>query len=408
MGVSHVLEGSVRREADRVRIAAQLIEVADETHVWANTYERSLSDILKLQSEVSQAVAREIRVRLAPREARRLAAAREVSPAAYEAYLKGRHLWNKRTEDGMRKSIAQYEEAIRQNPDYAMAHCGIADSYVMLACRGMAPAKETFLKAKMAARRAIELDPDLGDVHGSMAHVRLHDWDWEGLEGDFQRAIELNPSQAIVYYWYGEFLMSMGRPEEAIAVTQKAYETDPLSAVTGASLGMILYLARRYEQATEVLQRAQKVSPDHFLPHMRLGLVRIQQGKCEEAIQSLRRSVDLAGRSTETFAALAVAHSAAGDMKEARVILDDLEKPLSKRYVLPYNIAKIYSASANPDKAFEWLEIAYKEGNPDLIELNSEPLFDGLRSDPRFSDLMQRVGWEPGGSRLLTAKMNRD
>jgi TolB-like protein/Tfp pilus assembly protein PilF len=408
MGVSHVLEGSVRREADRVRIAAQLIEVADETHVWADTYERSLSDILKLQSEVSQAVAREIRVKLAPGEARRLATARGVSPAAYEAYLKGRHLWNKRTEDGMRKSIAQYEAAIRQNPDYAMAHCGMADSYVMLACRGMAPAKETFLKAKMAARRAIELDPDLGDVHGSMAHVRLHDWDWEGLEGDFQRAIELNPSQAIVYYWYGEFLMSMGRPEEAIAVTKKAYETDPLSAVTGASLGMILYLARRYEQATEVLQRAQEVSPDHFLPHMRLGLVRIQQGKCEEAIQSLRKSVDLAGRSTETLAALAVAHAAAGDMKEARVILDDLEKPLSKRYVLPYNIAKIYSASANPDKAFEWLEIAYKEGNPDLIELNSEPLFDGLRSDPRFSDLMQRVGWEPGGSRLLTAKMNRD
>ena len=393
LGVSHVLEGSVRREAGRVRIAAQLIQVADETHVWADTYERSLGDILKLQSEVSQAVAREICVKLTPREERRLAAAREVSPAAYEAYLKGRHLWNKRTQDGMRKSIAHYEEAIRQNPEYAIAYCGVADSYVMLACRGMAPAKETFLKARAAARKAIELDPELGDVHGSLAHVRLHDWDWEGLERDFQRAIELNPAQAIVYYWYGEFLMSMGRPEEAIAVSQKAYQTDPLSAVIGASLGMILYLARRYDQAVEVLQRALEVSPDHFLPHMRMGLVRIQQGKYEEAIQRLRRAVYLAEQSTETLAALATAHAAGGNMEAARAILDELEKPACKRYVLPYNIAKIYSASGDPDKAFEWLEIAYKEGNPDLIELNSEPVFDSLRRDPRFSDLMQRVGW---------------
>jgi len=393
LGVSHLLEGSVRREAGRVRISAQLIQVADETHVWADTYDERLGDILKLQSEVAQAVAREIRVKLTPREERRLASAREVSPIAYEAYLKGRHLWNKRTEDGMRKSIVHYEEAIRQNPDYAIAYCGIADSYVMLACRGMAPAKETFLKAKASARKAIELDPELGDVHGSLAHVRLHDWDWKGLEKDFQRAIELNPAQAIVYYWYGEFLMSMGRPEEAIAVTQKAHLTDPLSAVIGASLGMILYLARRYDQAVEVLQQAQDVSPDHFLPYMRLGLVRIQQGKYEEAIQNLRRAVHLAEQSTETLAALATAHAAGGNIEEARTILDELEKPAGKRYVLPYNIAKIYSASGDPDKAFEWLERAYKEGNPDLIELNSEPLFDSLRSDPRFSDLMQRVRW---------------
>jgi TolB-like protein/Tfp pilus assembly protein PilF len=393
LGVSHLLEGSVRREAGRVRIAAQLIQVADETHVWADTYDERLGDILKLQSEVSQAVAREIRVKLTPREERRLASATEVSPVAYEAYLKGRHLWNKRTEDGMRKSIAHYEEAIRHNPEYAIAYCGVADSYVMLACRGMAPAKETFRKAKAAASKAIELDPELGDVHGSLAHVRLHDWDWKELERDFQRAIELNPAQAIVYYWYGEFLMSMGRPEEAIAVTQKACQTDPLSAVIGASLGMILYLARRYDQAVEVLLRAQEINPDHFLPYMRLGLVRIQQGKFEEAIQKLRRAVHLAEQSTETLAALATAQAAGGNIEEARTILDELEKPAGKRYVLPYNIAKIYSASGDPDKAFEWLETAYKEGNPDLIELNSEPLFDSLRSDPRFSDLMQRVRW---------------
>lgn len=394
MGVSHVLEGSVRREAGRVRIAVQLIQVSDETHIWADTYERNLGDILKVQSEVSQAVARQIRIKLTPQEVRRLATVREVSPGAYEAYLKGRHLWNKRTEEGMRKSITYYEDAIRENPEYATAYAGIADSYVMLACRGMVPAKETFRKAKTAARKALDLDSELGEAHGSLAHVRLHDWDWEGLERDFQRAIELNPAEGIVYYWFGEFLMSLGRPDEAIAVTEKAFQTDPLSAVIGASLGMILYLARKYDQAATVLQHMQEISPEHFLPHMRMGLVRIQQARYKDAIQELKTAVHLAEQSTETLAALAMAHGAAGEKKEAHAIASELEASQGKRYVLPYNFAKIYAAGKNAEKGFEWLERAYDDGSPDLIELNSEPIFDPMRSDPRFSDLMRRVGWK--------------
>lgn len=393
LGVSHVLEGSVRRAAGRVRITAQLIQVADESHLWAETYERNLGDILKIQSEVSQAVAREVRVKLTPREQRRLSAIHEVFPAAYEAYLQGRHLWNRRTEDGMRKSILHYEVAIRRHSDYAMAYVGLADSYVMLACRGMAPAKETFLKAKVAARKALELDCDLADAHGSLAHVRLHDWDWEKLEEDFQRAIELNPAEAIVYYWFGEFLMSRGRPEEAIAVTRRAHEIDPLSPVIGASLGMILYLARRYDEATATLQHTQAIHPDHFLPYLRLGYVQVQQRKFDEAIRAMQTAVSLADRSTETLAALAIAYAAAGNMKEADPILAELERPAGRRYVLPYNIAKIYSAARKPEEAFDSLETAYNEGNPDLIELNSEPIFDSIRNDPRFSDLMRRVGW---------------
>ena len=394
LGVAYVLEGSVRRALGRVRIAAQLIQVRDETHLWAQTYERSLIDILKLQSEVARAIAREIRVKLTPREERRLAASSAVSPQAYEAYLKGRHLWNRRTEDGMRKSIAHYEQAIRLYPQYAMAYAGVADSYVMLACRGMVPAKDTFRKAKEAARKAIDLDSELGEAHGSLAHVRLHDWDWEGLEADFERAIDLNPAQAIVYYWYGEFLMSRGRPEEAIAVTQKAQQTDPLSPVIGSSLAMILYLARRYDQAAVVLERTREINPDHFLPHLRMGLLRIQQRKYDEAILELKTAVSLADQSTETLAALAMAYAAAGKKKPAQQILAKLQQLAGKRYVLPYNVAKIHAAGADRDKAFEWLERAYEGGNPDLIELNSEPIFDGLRGDPRFSDLMRRIGWE--------------
>jgi len=394
LGVAYVLEGSVRRALGRVRIAAQLIQVRDETHLWAQTYERSVTDILKLQSEVARAIAREIRVKLTPREERRLAASSAVSPQAYEAYLKGRHLWNRRTEDGMRKSIAHYEQAIRLYPQYAMAYAGVADSYVMLACRGMVPAKDTFRKAKEAARKAIDLDSELGEAHGSLAHVRLHDWDWEGLEADFERAIDLNPAQAIVYYWYGEFLMSRGRPEEAIAVTQKAQQTDPLSPVIGSSLAMILYLARRYDQAAVVLERTRELNPDHFLPHLRMGLIRIQQRKYDEAILELKTAVSLADQSTETLAALAMAYAAAGKKKPAQQILAKLQQLAGKRYVLPYNVAKIHAAGADSDKAFEWLERAYEGGNPDLIELNSEPIFDGLRGEPRFSDLMRRIGWE--------------
>jgi TolB-like protein/Tfp pilus assembly protein PilF len=393
LGVAYVLEGSVRRAVGRVRIAAQLIQVRDETHLWAQTYERSVIDILKLQSEVARAIAREIRIKLTPREERRLAASSAVSPQAYEAYLKGRHLWNRRTEDGMRKSIAHYEQAIRLYPQYAMAYAGVADSYVMLACRGMVPAKDTFRKAKEAARKAIDLDGELGEAHGSLAHVRLHDWDWEGLEADFERAIDLNPAQAIVYYWYGEFLMSRGRPEEAIAVTRKAQQTDPLSPVIGSSLAMILYLARRYDQAAVVLERTREINPDHFLPHLRMGLIRIQQRKYDEAILELKTAVSLADQSTETLAALATAYAAAGKKKPAQQILAKLQQLAGKRYVLPYNVAKIYAAGADRDKAFEWLERAYEGGNPDLIELNSEPIFDGLRGEPRFSDLMRRIGW---------------
>jgi TolB-like protein/Flp pilus assembly protein TadD len=393
LNASHVLEGSVRREAGRVRIATQLIQVSDETHVWAETYDRYLGDILKLQCEVSQAVAREIRVKLTPQEQRRLASTGVVSPAAYEAYLKGRYLWNRRTEEGMRRSIGFYEEAIRHNPQYGMAYAGMADSYVMLACRGMVPAKNTFRKAKAAARNALHLDPELAEAHGSLAHVRLHDWDWVGLEDDFQRAIELNPAESIVYYWYGEFLMSQGRADEAIAITRKAHEADPLSPVIGASLGMILYLARRYEQAASVLQRVQEIAPDHFLPHMRLGLVRIQQREPDGAIGELESAVQLANRSTETLAALSMAYAAAGRRESALAIAIELEAHQKEHYVLPYNFAKIYTVLEDIEKAFVWLETAYDDGSPDLIELNSEPVFDPLRKDIRFLDLMRRVGW---------------
>ncbi|TLY92919.1 MAG: tetratricopeptide repeat protein [Gammaproteobacteria bacterium] len=399
LGVSHLLEGSVRRSGERVRITAQLIRVSDATHLWAEGYERSLHDILALQAEVARAIAREIQIKLTVGVQHRLDRVAAIDPEAHEAYLRGRHLWNRRTEEGMRNSIAQYEEAIRRHPDYAMAYAGVADSYVMLACRGMVSAKETFRKARAAARKALELDAELGEAHGSLAHVRLHDWDWEGLDRDFLRAIELHPAQPIVYYWYGEFLMSMGRPEEAIAMTRRAQQADPLSPVIAASLAMILYLARQYDEAVKVLQRAQEIDPSHFLPHLRMGLVRLQQKGYPEAIRELQTAARLANHSTETLAALGTGYAMAGMSGEAHRIVAQLQASQAEHYVLPYNIAKIYAAACDKERTLEWLERAYQEGNPDLIELNSEPVFDGLRGEPMFSELMRRIGFRVPASR---------
>jgi TolB-like protein/Flp pilus assembly protein TadD len=393
LGVRYLVEGSIRRSRGRIRIAAQLIQVSDETHVWAENYDRSAGDVLQLQCDVAAAIAREIQIKLTPRASRQLTATQEVPANAYEAYLKGRDLFNRRTEIGMRESIVHFELALRHHPTYAPAYAGIADAYVMLACRGMVPAKETFRRARTAARKALEIDSELGDAHGSLAHVRLHDWDWEGLDQDFRRATELNPSLAIVHYWYAEYLMCQGRRDEAVVSTEVAYRMDPLSPVIRSSRAMILYLAHRYEEAAALLVRAREVNPDHFLPHLRLGLVCVQQRKYDIAIAAFKTAIKLADGSTETVAALGLAYAASGNRRLAHQIVRRLERLRGKRYVLPYNIAKIYAAAHDRRKTFEWLETAYEGGNPDLIELNSEPVFDWLRDDSKFKHLMRRIGW---------------
>jgi len=393
LGVHYVLEGSVRRSRGRVRIAAQLIKVSDETHVWAESYERKAGDVLVLQCEIAAAVAGEIHIKLTPRAARYLATAQEVPASAYEAYLKGRHHFNARTEAGMRESIAFFEQALRHDPAYASAYAGIADAQVMLACRGMVPAKETLRRARTAARKAIELDGELGDAHGSLAHVRLHDWDWQGLERDFRQAVDLNPSLAMVYYWFGEYLMCQGRSGESVATTQIAYRMDPLSPIIRSAFGKMLYLARRYEESAAVLVPACEANPRHFLPHVRLGLVRVQQCRYDDAIAELETAVRVAEGSAETLAMLGMTYAASGDSSAAQEILDQLDRLARTRYVMPYNIAKLHAGARDRRKTLEWLEAAYEGGNPDLIELNSEPLFDWLRGDEQLKDLMRRIGW---------------
>lgn len=395
LGVSHVLEGSVRRAGERVRITAQLIRVSDESHLWAESYERGLHDVLEVQAEVSRAVAREIQIKLTPHEKERLDPdkTRTVNPQAHELYLRGRHFWNRRTEDGIRKSIECFEGALRHDPSLAVAYDGISDAHTMLACRGMTPAVESFHKAKAAARQAVRMEPELGEGYATLAHVRLHDWDWVGLENEFQRAVQLDRGYAIAHYWYAEYLMAMGRTEEALGRVRHSWELDPLNSVINASVGMIHYLAHDYDGALIALRRGLEIDPTHYVSHLRVGLVCLQKELAHEAVDAMRQAVRHSGGSTEALAGLAQAHAVAGDTPAMEKIVKELGDS-GRRYVSPYNVARVYGAIGDRQRALDWLERAYQEHNPDLIELTREPSFASLRADVKFGELVERIGWQ--------------
>ena len=395
LGVAVALEGSVRREGNRVRITAQLIRVSDESHLWAQSYERALHDLLQVQVEVARAVAGEIRIQLTPEEKRRSDSeeTRTVDPDAYELYLRGRHFWYRRTEEGMRKSIECFEQALQHDPSFAPAHDGICDAYTMLACRGMTPAAESFHQAKAAAREAVRIQPELGEGYASLAHVRLHDWDWVGLESDFGHAVEFDPGYAIVHYWYAEYLMAMGRTGEAVHRVQRSWELDPINSVINASVGMIRYLARDYDGALVALRRGLEIDPSHYVSHLRVGLVCLQKNLLSEAIDAMRLAVTHSAGSTEALAGLAQAHAVSGETLAMERILRELAEG-THRYVSPYNVARVFGAIGDKPRALEWLERAYQEHNPDLIELTREPSFASLQSDAKFRELARRIGWD--------------
>jgi TolB-like protein/Tfp pilus assembly protein PilF len=394
LGVSYLVEGSVRRAGERLRITVQLIRVSDESHLWAQNYERELHDVLEVQTEVARAVAREIQIKLTPHEKQRLDSdkTRSINPQAYELYLRGRHFWYRRTEEGMRKSIECFEQALKYQPGFAAAYDGISDAHTMLACRGMTPAVESFPKAKAAARHAIQLQPELGEGFASLAHVRLHDWDWVGLESDFQRAAELAPGYAVAHYWYAEYLMAMDRTGEAIRRVQYACELDPLNSVINASMGMIRYLAHDYDGALVDLRRGLEIDPTHYVSHLRVGLVCLQKNLLDEAFDAMRQAVTHSGGGTEALAGLAQAHGVAGDKVTMQKLMQELAAS-GHRHISPYNIARVYGAIDDKQRALEWLERAYWEHNPDLIELTREPSFASLRSDAKFLELTKQIGW---------------
>jgi TolB-like protein/Flp pilus assembly protein TadD len=396
LNVDAVIEGSVMRAGNRVRVTAQLIQATTDRHLWAQSYERDLRDILALQSEVAQAIANEIKIKVTPQEQARLAPSRPVSPEAYEAYLKGRYFWNLRTEEGLKKGTEYFRQAIEKDPGYALAYAGLADSYVVMADWDIMAPKEAFPRAKAAALKALDIDETLAQAHVPLGAARgEYDWDWGGAEKEYKRAIELNPSYATAHQWHAEQLSRLGRHDEAIAEIKRAQELDPLSLIISAVGANVLFNARQYEQTIAQSRRTLELNAGFPPAHVYLGWAYEQEKLYDEAISEYQKAIALERANTAMAENLARGYAAAGKRTEALTIISNLRELSKKRYVSPVGMAQIYTALGDFDQAFAWLGKAYEEHADELTYAKVDPRWDPLRSDPQFQDLLRRMNFPP-------------
>jgi len=393
LGVDAIVEGSVLRSGNRVRITALLVEAQTDRHLWAETYERDLGDILALQSEVAQAIAGEIRVTLTPQEEARLSRPRAVNPEAYHAYLKGRHHWEKRSEEGLRRARAFFEQAVELDPTYPLAYAGLADYYVTLGNFNLVPSEEAYPKAKAAAMRALEIDPACAEAHTSLATVKgSYEWDRPGAEESYRRAIEHHPSYATAHHWYADHLVSLGRFEEGIAEATIASTLDPLSAVISTDMGGYYFYAGDYDRAAAQTKKTLDLVPEFAPGYRQLGGIYEQMGRYDEAIEAFEKTRELTGGATYALTALAHAHALAGRREKAVELLRDLAEVGKRRFVSPYSIAAVHVALGDPDTVFEWLDRAVRQRDRALIWIKVAPRFDRVREDPRFAAVLRAIG----------------
>ncbi len=393
LNVDAVMEGSVLRAGNRVRITAQLIEAVTDRNLWAGSYEREVQDVLSVQSGVARAITQEVAARLRPQEQTHLSAARPVNPEAHEAYLLGRYFWNKRTEEGLKKALGFFQQAIGKDSNYAPAYAGIADYYNVLPFYSRQRPEEVFARAKDAALTALKLDETLAEGHAALAYVRAYyDWNWPAAETEFRRALELNPSYAGAHHSYSRFLTAMGRHEEALAELKRAQELDPLSLLLKANLGMIYYFTRQYDQAIAQVQKTIELDSTFPVAHWGLGLAYEQKGMHRDAIVAIEKSISLAGRDPNFIASLGHVYAMRGMRREVQQIIDELAREARRSYVSSYHVALLYAGLGEKDRAFDWLDKAAVERSGLLIYLNMDPRLDNLRSDQRFQGLLRRVG----------------
>jgi TolB-like protein/DNA-binding winged helix-turn-helix (wHTH) protein/Flp pilus assembly protein TadD len=393
LDVDAVVEGTVLRSGDQVRITAQLIEAATDKHLWSQSYEGQLRDTLALQNQVAQAIAEQIRINLNSQERAALKNVRVVNPQAYESYLKGRYFWNKRTADGLKVALAYFNQAIDEDPKYAQSYSGLADTYALLGdwqYAVMTP-KEALPKAKAAAIKALELDSTLGEAHNSLAFcLDGFDWDFPSAGKEFQRALELNPGYATAHHWYAWHLSLLGRYDEAIVEMKKAENLDPLSLIINADLAELLLLAHSYDESIRQSRKTIEMDPNFALAHNQLGQAYLEKQMRDEAITELQKAVQLSAGSPTCLANLARAYAASGKKSEAAKVLTDLKKRSSLGYSHASEIAVVYAALGDKNQAMTWLEKGYEERfNPGVL---LRPGFDPLRSDPRFQELVRRIG----------------
>jgi TolB-like protein/DNA-binding winged helix-turn-helix (wHTH) protein len=386
----YLVQGSVRRAADRVRITVQLIQVRDQTDLWADSYDRELKDILTLQDSVSRIIANQIHITLTPGQPTRLRGG-NLDPEAYEAYLKGRYYWNKRTGDGLQKALIYFQQAINKDPAYGAAYSGLADCNSGLAWHGFKSPAEALPAANAAALKAIEIDPRSAEAHASLGLVLTHRWDWAGAEAEFKQALRLDPRYANAHHWYGDYLSIKGRHDEALLEARQALELDPLNLMIGTWVGRRYYLAHKYDLAIEQGRNTEDLDANFAAAHLLLGENYIQVGLQAQGLAELQTAAGLSGNSPLYLAQVAVAHALAGRKPEALQIVAQLQAISSTRYVSPYGLAQIYAALNDTEQTFKWLQIAYDDRAVWMSYLAVDPLFDSLRSEQRFQELLRRV-----------------
>lgn len=393
LNVDAVVEGTVLRSGGQVRITAQLIEARADRHLWSETYQGDLRDTLTLQNTVARAIADQIQVKVNAREQATLKRVDTVDPEAYEAYLKGRFFWNKRTRDGLKAAKDYFDQAIAQDAKYARAYSGLADTYALLGDWQYAvmPPKEALPRAKAAAIKALELDDTLGEAHTSLAFcLEGFDWDWKAAETEFRRGLALNPSYATAHHWYAWHLSLLRRDREAIAEMKKAASLDPLSLIINADLAELLLITHADDESVRQSRKTIEMDAHFALSHNQLGQAYLQKRMPREAIVELQQGIQLSGGSPTSTANLARAYAASGRRNEAVRLLTDLKEQATPAYSNAAEIAAIYAALGDSDQAMTWLEKGFDERfNPGVL---LRPGFDPLRSDPRFQDLVRRIG----------------
>jgi TolB-like protein/class 3 adenylate cyclase/Tfp pilus assembly protein PilF len=391
--VSSVLEGNVQKSSDRIRVSARLINVADGSSLWANTFDEKFTDVFAVQDAISQKVADALALRLSGEENKRLTRRFTENVEAYQLYLTGRYHWNKLTPPEITKSIEFFKKAIGLDPTYALAYFGLADAYRSLAPTSEVPSKDTLPQAQAAATKALELDETLAEPHATLAFIHTwYDWDWSGAEREAKRAIELNPNWSFGHIAYAQMLSVTGRSQEAIAEGVRAVELDPLSLIINALNGYHLHLARRDDEAIARLKKTVELDSNFWIAHQFLGMAYIEKKMYPEAISEFSQAVKLSGGNSEPLALNGYASVLSGDTAKGRAVLQELKSLESQRYVPPSNLALLSYVLGEKDEAFSWLEKAYQDHDIRLCRLKVDSKWDSMRSEPRFVEILKRIG----------------
>jgi serine/threonine protein kinase/tetratricopeptide (TPR) repeat protein len=395
LNVRAVLIGRILQRDEQIIVKAELIDTLDGSHLWGGQVSRAMSDIHHIEEEMAGEIAEHLRLKLTGAQKKRLARRYTEDTTAYQLYLKGRYHWNRRTEEDLRKGIEYFEQAIALDPNYALAYAGLADSHTLMASYSTMPPRTAFLRAKATAMKALKLDPKLAEARVSLAHIRFwYEWEWAAAENEFKQAIALNAAYGTAHLWYALFLAAMRRGDEAIAEVRRAMELEPLSPVVNLNVARVYYFAQKYDDAIEQCHKTLAMAPGYSLAHRRLGMIYEQKQMYRESVAEFEKALQLVPHDTETMSAMGHAYAAWGRTTDAEMSLVTLNELSSRLYVSPYSMARAYFGVGNLDEGFAYLEKTYRERHGILVYINVEPVFDSVRDDPRFHDLLRRMELE--------------